>query len=155
MERLVLGYERAFWVDRSGAIVRTIERCADRRWLEHVGEGAVARDGSFVIMGSPSAWWQNNSPTMTLFGPDGQPRQTLDIPLGFSFPRVCFNGHTACAVAGSLMILFDIEGRAQQFTIPGDSSGTWWRPFASPKGDEVWLFDHEPKTIRRFKLPAA
>ncbi|HZL98884.1 MAG TPA: hypothetical protein VFD43_01415 [Planctomycetota bacterium] len=153
-ERLVLGYSRAFLVDADGQKTRAIERRADQRWLDNPHSGAVAPDGSFAIVASPSGWNGGRTASVTLFSASGEPQRTLDLPPSFRYARIAYTGQTACIVSDdSLVLLGTSDGRARVFTIPGTVEDRYWYPFSSPDGKEVWLLDTEAQAIHRYALP--
>ncbi len=153
-ERLVLGYERAWLVDEQGRKTTTLERRADRKWLDKVQQAAVAPDGSFAVTSHASEGLFGGPPCLTVFAPDGEPRRTLDLAGEYSYARVSFNGRIACVASGTRLILFDAEtGATRGFSIPGAAENSWWTPHGSPDGHEVWLHDSQARRLVRYKLP--
>lgn len=156
MEKLVLGYERAWLVGADGAVTATIERRADRKWLDKPHAAAVAPDGSFVISARPgNGLFSDVLPSMTVYAPDGTPKRTLDLTWHFQYARVAFNGKTAVASsAGDLVVLDANTGKAGVFHVPGADDKSWLTPFMSPDGGEVWVLDAQAKRLQRYALPA-
>lgn len=153
-ERLILGYENVFLVNAEGAIARTVNRRADRRWLDDIGEGAIAADGSFAVMGGPSSWGDGGEPSITLYTPQGEPIRTLDLPGRFVFARVAFNGKTACVLADDDLVLLDAAtGTSRVFKTGLNDKKSWLFPHMSPDGSEVWLLNPKQKTVARYALP--
>lgn len=155
LERVVLGYERAYLVDAAGKTNATIERRADGRWLAYPHEAAVARDGSFAIVAvpAPSALRPAGPPSVTFFSVRGAPTRTVDLP-GMAYPGIAFDGKTGLIVSAETLLLVDAaSGRARSFPIPGGKKPSGWVPYASTTKKEAWLLDVEAKALHRYSLP--
>ncbi len=152
-ERIVLGYERVFMVDAEGKKARTIERRADRKWLDHPHAAAIASDGTFAIIADPSSWSSGDGESVTFFTAGGEPVRTVELP-GMRFARIALCGRHACIMDENTLTLIDSgTGECRQFTVPGDHKQSWLYPYASPDGKEVWLLDGDAKTLERYALP--
>lgn len=153
-ERLVLGYSRAFLVDKDGKKTATMERRADRKWLENPRDAAVAADGSFVIVAAPSSWFGGNSQSVTFFSPDGAASRTIELE-GPVFPRVAYNGRTAAVAHDEHVWLFDRQtGAAQSFKVPGTTEEKpWYEVYFSADGTELWLRESTATEIQRYAMP--
>lgn len=153
-ERLVLGYERAFLTDAEGIKTKTIERRADRRWLDKPDQAAFAPDGSFIILARPSSWADGDSTSVTLFSAAGEALKTFDLPRSISYPRGATNGKTIIVTSGESAIVVDVaSGGMKQWSLPPETEKSWWEPFISPDGKELWCIDNERKSVFRFEMP--
>ena len=148
--RWVVTYENIFLVDRAGALLKTVDRCPDRKWLDHPGEASVAPDGSLAVVARSA---------VNLYGPTGDPIRTIPIPTQFkgSHAPIAYNGKWVAIWEKSGVILFDCSSQQwQQFSLrSGVVSVRFGCHLAlAPNGRELLLF-YGGTTIVRYELPRA
>jgi hypothetical protein len=145
--RWVVAYEKIFLVDRAGGVLKTIERCPDRKWLEHPARASVAPDGSLAVLARGA---------VNLYGASGEPIRTIPLPapLRGTYARITYDGKRIAIAEDKAIVLLDASGQARQRFSPVETGGgdPYWSPFFAPGGRELLLFDGR-RTIVRHELP--
>jgi hypothetical protein len=152
--RWVLGYEKVYLIDGTGATIRTIMRRADGFWLEHPENASVAADGSLAIVSRDRSRLDDGVLAVSLYSPQGEPIRTFTLPTTdeWSFPRIAYDGKRVVLAGEKAIVLFEATGKILgQFT-PSQAQGMWWTPFLAPEGHGLILFDGV-KTLHHFELP--
>jgi sugar lactone lactonase YvrE len=148
--RWVVTYHQVLLVDRAGTILKRIDRCPDRKWLEHPREASVAPDGSLAVVARGA---------VNLYGATGDPIRTIPLPANFegSYAPVAYNGKWVALLDKSGVILFDLSGQKwQQFSLRSALVNVHFgcRLALTPDDRELLLHDGG-STIVRFELPRA
>jgi hypothetical protein len=146
--RWVVTYHKIFLVNRAGTILKTIERCPDRKWLEHPRRASVAPDGSLAVIARGA---------VNLYSAAGEPIRTIPTPphLEISYAQIAFNGKWVAFASNKVIALLDSSGQKWQQFSPAESvRNAGCRLFFTPDGHELLLFDGET-TIFRFELQEA
>jgi hypothetical protein len=155
-ERLVVGQRRAFLIDSSREIRRTIERRLDRRWLKNLYQASVAQDGSFALLtgGLQGAGADAARPGIHLYSAAGDPLRSIWVPVDSeTFPALVYDDQRVIYVDECVVHLFDTAGNpVGRFTLPGEPGIDHWQPLLPRHVNELWAFDRE-HTIERYELP--
>ena len=69
----VLGYEEIHLLDENKELVQTIEKRANGDWMQHVGNGAVAEDGSLAVIASPPPLMSEKPAVVSIYDEAGNP----------------------------------------------------------------------------------
>jgi hypothetical protein len=152
-ERLVVGQRRAFLIDSSGEVRRTIERRPDRNWLKNLYQASVAHDGSFALLtGAQGAGAVR--PGIHLYSAAGDPLRSIWVPVDSeTFPALVYDDQRVIYVDECVVHLFDKEGNpVGRFTLPGEPGIDHWQPLLPRHVNELWAFDRA-HTIERYELP--
>lgn len=155
-ERWVTGYTDMFLISQDGAIKRKVSKHASGQWLGSVGQAAVAPDGAVAVVGEPMSgpWWEPGR--VSVYDAEGSPVRSFVLPGQWRFSRVAFNGkHVAATSGGSVLICSLKSGECSRFRPEPDrpEEEAWWQLFSTPDGRELWLFESQTKTIRKFEWP--
>lgn len=157
LERLVVGYDNAFLANDAGKITKTLDRRADRKWLDHVCAGAIAADGSCVIFAEPSDRDSAIPESLTVFSPAGEPIKTIDIPGDALLPDIATNGKLAIVEddwSPPRWMLVDLQsGEIRRWEPRLEENAYGIVPFFSPDGKEIWLFSRGAKKLFKFATP--
>ncbi len=144
-------------IDGAGAVVRSIERGANGRWLTWLSHPVVASDGSLAVLSREEV----HSVDRFLQRFDGEGRPVLSVPLPFARPvqALAFDGsRSALLLADGVGVALNWEGDVMLL----DSAGVVLGRVAlsevpypdgllfSPEG-ELWVFERE--VAHRFALP--
>lgn len=154
-DRWVLGYEAIHLANADSHVTETINRRPNRDWLQKVGEGAVAPDGSLAVIASPRGMGMRGPAVLCIYDPDGGPIRTVPLIEERIYARVAFNGSTVVTVDQGAIYLYGVKGREpRKFVLPTeDGEARWWLPYMSPDGTEVWLRTSDSTTLLRYRLP--
>ena len=147
---LVLGYHAAFLVDRSGKIVRKIERRSDRGWLDRPKDAAFASDGSFAILAGSSER-SGHEQTINFFTRDAEPVSMFPLPDGFAQLRG-FNGTHVTLGTEEDILLYDRGGTAIQ-RFAGPNPRGQWDQFLTRDGRELWVVEFATRKVDRYAMP--
>ncbi len=146
--RWVVTYEMVLLVDRAGTILKTIDRCPDRKWLEQPDEASVAPDGSLAVVARRA---------VNLYSATGDPIRTIPIPAQFKGSRapIAYNGKWVALWDQSGVILFDCSSQKwQQFSLRSTLVNVHfgYSLALAPNGRELLLY-YGGSTISRYELP--
>ena len=86
---------------------------------------------------------------------DGEPVRSIRlIDPGWNH-EIAFDGTTIATVSGGAIYLHDVAGGpTRKFLLPIDGAEkSYWYPFFSPDGTELWLHAAGSLELLRFKLP--
>ncbi len=146
--RWVVTYEKIYLVNPAGTLLKTIERCPDRKWLEHPSRASVAPDGSLAVIAQGA---------VNLFSAAEEPIRTIPTPPGLqiSYAQIAFNGKWVALASNKVTVLFDSSGQNWRQILPAaPARDPAFRLFFAPNGRELLLF-HGNTTILRYELPQA
>ncbi len=148
--RWVVTYENVLLADRAGTILKTIDRCPDRKWLEYPGEASVAPDGSLAVVARSA---------VNLYSATGDPIRTIPIPAQFegSHAPIAYNGKWVALWDKSGVILFDFSSQKwRQFSLRSEVVSVRFgcSLALAPNGREL-LLHYGGSTIARYELPRA
>jgi len=144
----MVGYEALHLLDRTGKLVRKLERTPDDKWLRNLDRAGVAPDGSIALAASNG---------IHLYSPAGDPVRTLEAPEGMpGWATFAYDGERlAIGVqrkdAPGAVVLMDAQGRTLGRFEP-ERAVSLWLPFFAAGGKELWLFDGE-RSLERYALP--
>ncbi len=148
-ERWVLGDRAVHLVGADGRTLRTIKRRPNGHWLETVDKGAVAPDGALAVTSTPES--SSEPMVLNIYAPNGDPLRTIAMSGDEPFVQLAFDGSTVIVAGGSALYFYDVAGGApRQAALPVES---WWSPYLSPDGSEVWVHDAESEALLRYRLP--
>ncbi len=152
--RWVVGYEKVYLIDGTGAVVRTVMRRADGFWLAHPDTASVAADGSIAVLSGAGGTHQDGTVAVSLYSPPGEAIRTFKLPPSddWSYPRIAYDGRRVVVAGDKAIVLFDASGNALGRINPPPDPGARWTPFLAPDGRGLLLFDGR-KTLHRFELP--
>ena len=152
--RWLLGNDRFYLIDATGAAVRTIAHRADGFWLEQAETAAAASDGSLALVSCGKRGAGGGEIAVSLYSPEGEPIRTFKLPqaVEWSSPRIAYDGKRVVVALQKAILLFEASGKALgQFT-PAKDAEALWTPFLAPDGRRLLLFDGT-RTLHRFELP--
>lgn len=154
-KKWMLGYETIALADEDGAIVKTIKKRPNGNWLERVGSGAVAPDGSLAVIASPEGWGMRGPATVNIYASDGKPICTLPREGRWIPYQIAFNGRMAVTCWGSELQFHYLDGRPAKYaTLPtAEGQQDYWYVFFSPDGKELLARNADTLEISRFALP--
>jgi hypothetical protein len=145
-KRWVVGFARVYLADTSGALLRSISRCPDERWLNRPRGASVAPDGSFAVIARRE---------VNLFDASGGPVAMAPLP-PFINELTAMVAHDRSIVViadrGELLVLAHTGEVTHRARLPG-TAGV--RTVLLPiRGEhrEVQIFDGI-RTIYRYELP--
>lgn len=152
-QMLVLGYKKAFITDEKGNLLKTIERCPDRQWLENMTDASVAPDGSFVIVtGYTQAHggWQ-----VHLYSAMGEPIKTVRMNEEFFSHCFVYTGKHLITCSATDIHLFNASGEPlQKIKVPAPALKEYEIVFFAPfDGKELWLLDKTQQAVHKYELP--
>lgn len=153
-ERFVEGYHAAFLTDAEGKVTKKLDRRADRKWLDLVECGAIAFDGSSVVLAGASNRTSTSSTALTCFSPTGDVVKTIEYPYGSMGARVATNGKMAVIMGGRGGVMVDLQSGESKLWGPElgeDSYGL--EPFFTADGKELWLLSTHDKKLFKFAMP--
>lgn len=150
----VLGDEKVFLVEATGAVARTIARRADGFWLVSPEDASVAADGSIAVVSRQDGRGADDEVLVSLYGPAGEPIRTFPLPSGIEWlsTRIAYDGERLVVVGDKGIVLLGRSGEVIGQFPPPPEPETWWTPFLAPGGRELWLFDGR-RTFHRFECP--
>ena len=149
-DMLVLGDHAVWLTDENGKVRRTIERRADRKWLAHPHDAAVASDGSFAITSAQGMGRRDWS--ITFFSAAGDALHTAPL---HGFAKLSgFNGTHAVFVREGEIVVCDNHGAPVQ-RFPSKTGDWTWGQFLTCDGRELWALDFSTRKVRRYAMPAA
>jgi sugar lactone lactonase YvrE len=152
--RWVIGYKAVFLVDANGALIRTIRKRPDGTWLTNMMGAAVGPDGSLVLRNSSGRFEFDRRTVLSLYGPGGEPVRSIPLVNPTWNAEVAFDGTTIATISGGTVYLYDVAGGpVKKFDLPFvDAEKSYWVPFFSPDGTELWLWPAGSLELVRFKL---
>lgn len=163
--RWVIGYPNLYLFDGHGKLLRTVERLADRRWLETPGPAAVAADGSIAVLSGVAAKARGDNPdariAVGLYARDGSAIASWPAPIAAdeSVDGVAWDGRDLVLQvrpdhpkAMTSLLLVDRRGHPR-WRLPLATAIDSAAVFLVRRGGvrELWLFDGK-HAIDRFAL---
>lgn len=158
--RWVMGHGQIYLIDAEGGVLATRERASDGRWLDNLGAGAVAGDGTLAVA-SGDLGSNETGRFVALFDADARPLGTLPSPRGFEAwhpmafdgQRLYFGWSSDRESDPTAVTVTDLDGRPLYRLVPPsgriiDAIGLVRRDGR----DELWVFDGK-RTIHRMALP--
>lgn len=158
----VLGY---MWIARIGAdgeVQAKVQHDAKGRWLEDLGSGDVALDGSLALSLLPAHSGRGDTSRIAIYAADASPLQTFDAPEGYSpwHGMLAWDGERLVLpwqpdrqAKPEAVLLSDAQGRQVRRLRP--LPGHAIRHFAlhrGANGAELWIYDGE-RRVERYALP--
>jgi len=150
----VMGYHDLHLVDDNGVSQRRISRRPDGRFLERIGSGAVAPDGSIAVAVSQLARYVGAA--ICLFDPTGEPRAQFETS-GDSFHELACDGRNIYATRDERILIFGDPGSPPRSFTPPSVNGldAYWHVAVSPDGRELLLWEHGSTRLHRYATPDA
>lgn len=147
--RWILGDDLIYLVNGTDAMLKVIDRCADRRWLGRPEGAAVAPDGSLAVIARDDVnlYTANGRPIRTFPYTNPEIEALLNRRIAYDGPRI--------AVADPHQFrLFDRQGTmTNRFSLKERGNfNSPWGVFFTSDGRELLLFDGDA-TIIRYELP--
>jgi sugar lactone lactonase YvrE len=151
--RWILGLDKIWLVEGKNAILRTIERRPDGRWLQYLAGGAVGRDGSLAVMDAPGHG-SESAGSLNIYTNTGKPVRNIPVRSDMSVSApVAYDGELLAISDGPGILLYDRSGRpVQRFKPREGGDETVWQPFLIAKARQLWLSDGRV-TVQRYALP--
>jgi hypothetical protein len=130
-------------VDADGNVVRAIDKRPDGTWLWHPGKAGMAPDGSLALIAG----------RLCLYGPEGEPLQTIPLPEDARYACVAFDGRRIALASGEAIYLGDREGgrwKRHPFPKPVDGFAAIW---FSQDGERLEGVPFGEPRLVAFRLP--
>jgi hypothetical protein len=140
--------------DSDGQAVRTTRRRPDRNWLDLVCSGGVAPDSSIAAVSIS----RPGNTTINIYDRTGGPQKTISMPTDeVRYEKVAFNGRYCVFGQKESVLILDTKTEAiRSFTPQHElSKKPSWKPFFSPDGKQLWLWDWTNRVVVRFEGPTA
>lgn len=156
---------QAVWSVGSGEIqlftgrhkARTIDRRPDGFWQEQITGSAMAPDGSLAVESSPDPEWalERDAPrAISIYGPNGEPRHTLDLPKACRGQLFAYDGADLFLWDRGMVKVLHKDGRPRQrIALPARGFVEALVPQLAGPG-EIWLIDKKARRVHRFERPA-
>lgn len=149
-ERWVLRDDALVRLEGSGGEGHRTRKRADGGWFAWPRDLAIAPDGELAVLSSPLPQ-ERGALRVSLFGPTGEPRATIEAP------KSLFE----CIAAGRGWVALDLASDVGLLVCKRDGArfrsdrepGMLKRSFVSPDGRELWRFRREPLRLVRYALP--
>ena len=144
-------------VGKDGKCVLAIKRRPDRHWLGRMGPAGVAPDGAVAVCSfdAEGDCGSYDDPAVNLYTAEGDPIRKISLPPSGYIHKVAYNGRwILLSYSGGLLVL-DSEGKSiRKFVPPNWKEGSYWEPFFSPDGKELWLHESTSLTVERYQEPS-
>ena len=136
---LVLDFDKILLTDEKFEVKRTIDRWPDRRWFDFSESAAVARDGSFVVLGGSLS----EKGMLGFYSPKGDPQRMARVPVEWDTESLMLVGwsgkHLVFGHRGASVIC-DREGKpVHVLRVPAEDGK--WAEFITRDGRELWVLE--------------
>jgi hypothetical protein len=154
-ERWAVGYSSLALVGADGTVIREIKKKPDGDWLEGIGRGAVAPDGSLAVISTSAKRGMRGPLAINIYSPTGEPVRTLPLEGQMGFARLTFTPSAILSTDQATLQVHPLDGRpVKQFTLPvKEGQESWWSFFASPNSHELWGWNTGATELCRFAMP--
>jgi hypothetical protein len=156
--RWVVGYKSVYLIDARNSVLRRMDRTASNEWLQDLGPGATAPDGSVAIASSGRL---ANERVVTLYSPDATALRTWVAPrrastvggaMAFDGRYLAFVTHSDNGQRADSVVITDTQGVAR-FRLPlSDARYGAAVAFVNRGEAQLWVFDGASK-IDSFAIP--
>jgi hypothetical protein len=152
--RWVIGYKAVFLVDANGEMRRKIRKRPDGDWLTNLWGSTVEPNGSLAVISSSGGLRGNSQIMLSIYDPDGEPVRSIPLINPGWNAEIAFDSASLATISGGTVYLYDVAGGpAKKFDLPFvDAEKSYWVPFFSPDGRELWLWPTGTGQLLRFKL---
>ncbi|MEM9701046.1 MAG: hypothetical protein AAF907_01225, partial [Planctomycetota bacterium] len=132
---------------KGGRWERRIERRPDGEYFGIALNFAVFPDSELLVTDDEGAY---------IYDANGKPLRTVAIPSGYTTSVAAGATWIAATYEGAVYLTPRAGGPLQRFAPirrPGDAEKPFYQLLTDPKGEELWVRDHESGRIDRYAFP--